>query len=699
MKRNSSSNKTQLSSFDGISKHRFPSSFMRNTSIQTRLIAGFLLLSLIPLLVTGFFAYKSSSTAIKSKIKAYNEQLMSQLGTNLQKILSEYEKLTMELQMSGEVQAVNFLENREKLDQQTRINALQSLFRKKASSLKNLMSIGIILYSKQIIYYDSVSGISTNQDLMDYIYDSAIESDGLPKWSIAKPQGADNAIIITRKIIPEGSSATGRPVGVVYLLISEPMFNQNIKNIELGTGSELSIINSQGIVVSSTLDGTFNTRFNNVEITSALSSLEEKPLWTSSLNDSFYTVSKISKTLDWYIVSRIPNSYLEKEAAAIRNQILMIAFGCFALALIFSLIISRGVSTPLKKLIKIMREASDGNLSTDSIEDPFKDEIGQLVNAFNNMVANIRSLVETVKLSGQNVFSCANKISVLSESSYKYSEQIANTIQEIARGAGQQASDVYDGMTYMTKLSNNFQKVSEEMSNVLDIVQKTKRLSENTLLAVRALEDKARSTYAVNQRFATDMGNLNSKMKEIESIISVIVNIADQTNLLSLNASIEAARAGHAGLGFAVVAEEIHKLAEQTQQEPLMISAIINEILQETDRTTKATLQASETIKEQMNAVQEANTAFTTILSAMDNLTVQINNIGHSVEGLTITGQKTLHIFENVSAVSQQAAATSEEVAKSTEEQMAGADELNRYAKDLDQMSHQLRKAIANFKI
>lgn len=556
------------------------------------------------------------------------------------------------------------------------------------------------MFNKTVIAYDTVPGLSQNSELIDYLYDSAIETNGLPIWDIKKLSENQNALVMTRKIIPEGSAATGRPIGVYYILIREPNFSEaTIKNINLGTGSNLSIITGQGMVVSST-DGTFNTQYNNAQLISSLPELSDSKenILVKSIDKSLVTASKLGKTLDWYLVGDIPYSYLNKESTGILTQIIMLTVGCLALALLFSVIIAKGVSYPLKKLTRSMKDASDGNLTV-NLTDKNKDEIAQLINDFSSMLAKIRSLVGTVQQSGQAVLSCATEITALSDRSYEFSEQISSTIQEIAKGAGEQATDISDGMQYMNKLSQDIQKVSADTGNVMTVVRDTKELSENTLSLVTALEEKAMSTRTVNEKVVSDMNSLNTKMKEIQNIISVIVSIAEQTNLLSLNASIEAARAGKAGLGFAVVAEEIRKLADKTREAPMVIANIITEILKDAETTTEATNNASVIINEQIQAVQETSDAFKTILSAMDGISEQINNMEVSVNEITSTEKKTLRIFESVSSVSQQAAATSQEVASATGEQIQGAEELNKYAKDLEKMAEQLQKAISQFKL
>ena len=269
------------------------------------MIAGFLILSLLPLVAAGFFSYKASSQAITSKIDNSNQQLIGQLSINIQNVLSEYEKVSMEFQMSKEIHDLNYLENRDPLDQQVKINAVQSLFRKKASSLKNLWSLGIILYGKKAVSYDTVSGLTANQEFIDKLYDSNIEGDALPKWSILTLPDKGNAIVLTRKIITEGSSGSGRPVGVFYTLINEEGFREVIKNIDLGEGSDLFIISKDGLIVTST-SGASNTQYDNNKLIESIQNLEYSEVKVESIDDSIYTASRLGKLLDWYIVGRVP---------------------------------------------------------------------------------------------------------------------------------------------------------------------------------------------------------------------------------------------------------------------------------------------------------------------------------------------------------------------------------------------------------
>ena len=293
----------------------------------------------------------------------------------------------------------------------------------------------------------------------------------------------------------------------------------------------------------------------------------------------------------------------------------------------------------------------------------------------------------------------AGEISNLSVQSHSNSAQVATTIEEIAKGASSQAQEISESVGQLNTLSSNIDKVGNDINNVSGVVYSTKKLSEDALVAVKSLNDKALETKSVSVKIIDDINNLDRDMKAIEKVIDAIAGIAEQTNLLSLNAAIEAARAGEAGRGFAVVAAEVRKLADQSKNATTIISNIISSIKKKTEVTVEAANSASEIIKKQMEAVTETDHSFKTIFSSMDGISNQIREVEESLKTVMRSKDRVISTIENVSAVSEEAAATSQEVTASTQEQIAGAEALSNVASKLQQMAEELNKAIVIFKV
>ena len=193
----------------------------------------------------------------------------------------------------------------------------------------------------------------------------------------------------------------------------------------------------------------------------------------------------------------------------------------------------------------ILRDVADKN----------NDEIGEVINNYNDMITNIKSLIKKVKSSVEAVLANAQKIAGSSEQSLHASEQIALTLQEVARGSSEQAQEVSQSVDYMNELSNGINIVTNNLGEMSTLISEAEGTSVQALSTVKTLNDKADLTKMASQKIAEEIYSLNNDMKEIRKIVRVIVGIADQTNLLSLNAAIEAARAGGAGLGLRLYEE------------------------------------------------------------------------------------------------------------------------------------------------
>ncbi|MCX7772629.1 MAG: methyl-accepting chemotaxis protein, partial [Clostridia bacterium] len=409
------------------------------------------------------------------------------------------------------------------------------------------------------------------------------------------------------------------------------------------------------------------------------------------------TFSPIQET-NWYMVITVPFSYLNSDSNAIGGSILIIGLLCFVLTIGLSFAIARSISVPSKKLVSLMKEAKNGNLRV-AEKDDAKDEIGEVVTNFNEMIQQIALLISQVSHAAQDVVKSAEYIEASAGKTHEVSESMATALQEVAKGTSAQAGDISKGLSYMIGLSNGINRVEEDMRSASSLVSNTKQISSGGFDAIKSLNDRAMETNVVSDRIIKLIMELNQDMNKIEGMIKAIFAVAEQTNLLALNAAIEAARAGEAGKGFAVVADEVKKLAEQSRNASIMINNIITGVHQKSELAAKAASEASNIIDYQMQAVTQTDNAFRTIFSSMEEVIRSIQNVGQSVDDIMSSKGKTVETFENISSVAQQSAATTEQVSASTVEQIQQARNMALYAKDLKQMAYQLNNAISSFKI
>lgn len=522
-----------------------------------------------------------------------------------------------------------------------------------------------------------------------------------PCWSMEVLKTGPNLVLRQ----PVKSLAGGKILGYFVIAINEEKFSSNMyKDIDIGEGVSILIIDSKGIIVSSRNSEDVSTSYNDERFVKSLTDNSDKYAKNSEDNKPVFNYGnelvafKNVAGTDWFVVSKIPFAYLNKETNRISVILIVLVTCSIALALILAFIISNSISSPLGKLVTLMKMARNGDLSS-NIEDESKDEIGIVLHNFNDMLDNIRLIISSVHESTGAILDSSREISSSSDSSCRSSEQVTATIHEIAKGAANQASDASQIVEYMSELSGSVNEVNDNMNMAINVISKTMMMSGSVLATVNSLRDRALETTKVSEEITQDIFELDTDMKRIKDIIKIMVAIAEQTNLLSLNAAIEAARAGEAGKGFAVVADEVKKLADQSRAASVNINGIIGSVQKKTEKTVASANNAGIIIAKQMDAVKEVGDSFKTIFKSMDDIAKYVGNIGDSVNKALQIKEKTISSIESMSAVSEEAASATEEVYATTEEQMAVAELLSNHAKKLNTMALGLDRAVALFKI
>ncbi len=695
------SNTNTASDLEGMKKYinnieRIVAKIMRNTKIRVRLVVSFIALSIIPLLFIGGFSYFLSSSTIDDKIRSYSKQLVREAGIKIETELEKYQNYILEISNSDDIQKK--LEDALSDDGYTSYDASKKLTDSmfvKFSQIKSIEFVILVLENGQTIYHNGSNRFDdkTLDKLKKLADDNKDNNKNGVAW-ISPESYSKNNLIAVRKI--KGVSWS-KDLGYLIMGIRNDEFLNTFKSIDIGESSEVLVVNSAGNVVSSSNNGDIGKPYKEKDLISEITKRTKKDD-VFDFNNNMISYNKITGT-SWYLVGKIPLSYIQAEPNKIRSWLIIIIAVCILLSILVALIISASISKPLDKMIYMIKEAKSGNFSFD-IKDNHKDEIGTVVENFNDMTANIRTLIEKVRfLAVDNVLKNSENISKASNQSRFVSEQVALSIQEVAKGASNQVMEIEDTVHNMNLLVGSFNEVEVNMGTVSETVSSTKELSNHSLETIKLLNDKAAETSSVSREIIADIIELNAFMGKISKIVDTIVDISSQTNLLALNATIEAARAGEAGKGFSVVAGEVKKLSQKSKDASISINSIINDVQQRTRHTVDIANKASNILDVQMDVVKQTDDSFRKIFDAMTNISQCVDNVEVSVRKAMTTKDEVVSSVNSISILANRAAASAEEVAVSTQEQISSAEELAILSKQLNDMAQELEKAVDKFKL
>ena len=373
---------------------------------------------------------------------------------------------------------------------------------------------------------------------------------------------------------------------------------------------------------------------------------------TASMEDAYARADELGKNM-------------EEAANDGTKTFIMMALGIAVAVLILTMLYSRAsITKPLNTLIDRARNLSsgDGDL-TRKLEINGKDEIAQASEAINNFIEKVRILISDAKhLSSEN-------------------SSIANELSSTSLQTGKRVED-------STLIVNNTTQKGEEiqsfMKNSVSFAEESKTELQNASThiksankAIKELADQITNSAHVESEMAVKIEQLSRDAEQVKSVLDVINDIADQTNLLALNAAIEAARAGEHGRGFAVVADEVRKLAERTQSSLVEINATISVIVQAIGDSSERMSANSKTIQELTNVANRVENTINVMSEAMNKA---IGMSDKTTEDFINTGKGVNLMMEGISNINHIAT----ENARSVEEIAAAAEHLNKMTDTLN---------------
>lgn len=399
------------------------------------------------------------------------------------------------------------------------------------------------------------------------------------------------------------------------------------------------------------------------------------------------------------VAAAIPIAFME----AISHKLTYLTLGVSVLTLILvvssAIIFLRRMLKPLQSILEKISEISRGNLQIEKIDVSSQDEIGRLATSFNTMLGNLRELIQQVAHSADQVSESSEELTANAVQTAEVANQVAIVIEQVSYGAERQLQTVEDTGNVVGQMSAGIGEVVKHINIVAGSSAKSAQTAQQGSTAVgKAIAQMEKIEETVN-RSAKVVTHLGERSKEIGQIVDTIAGIAAQTNLLALNAAIEAARAGEQGRGFAVVADEVRKLAEQSQEAAKQIATLIHEIKVDTASAVVAMDAGTTEVRIGAEVVNHAGQSFTEIYGSINEVSLQINEISVAIQEMTVSGERIVASVHEIDDISKNTAGQSQTVATATAEQSAMMEEIASASYTLAEMAVQLTVAIRKFKV
>jgi methyl-accepting chemotaxis protein len=405
------------------------------------------------------------------------------------------------------------------------------------------------------------------------------------------------------------------------------------------------------------------------------------------------------KEQNWYMCTAYTVNDYMRPVTEFVSTILICIFLCIIAALIIAFLFSRSISNPIKRLSKDAEAISAGDLTRSVELLKSEDEIGKLSKDFSGMHQNLRRLITEVSEMSDKCSVAADEMLTSSSMVNKASNQIATAMNELSQGANEQATASEKGNNMIIEVVSGLKIISGDMIAADELSEQAVKTVNKGEESVQYQAIKMNENKLVASEVADAINALDEKSKEIGEILGVINDISAQTNLLSLNAAIEASRAGEQGKGFTVVASEIRRLAGQSSASAARIDTIVKEVQAGVKDAVIKMGKAKSVVEDQEKALEVTIEAFQNIANAVSDIGVSVRKTADISTSLNTKANEAGDAIGEIASLSEETAASTEEVAASTEEQIAILGQIIESNENLSKISDDLKKSIGKFQV
>lgn len=672
-------------------------------SIRTKLIADFLIVILCVSLTTGILVTITTKNVLKDNIELTSAQTVTETLKGFQTYMRT---MSQPVDLVTRKNEVKHLEDTGVFEDN--IATIQDAL---IASLKVVDSPVRCYYSTAKGYYmeghletveGKVKGIKTYEEKVNNTdkqwYKDCQNSEKRAgvfatfTGPYADPQTGEQIITIAQEIKIDGEN-----YGVVGLDVSFSTFENYVQNIGLLSTGYVVVADKNGkIIIGNEKDTITGGNVSGFDFWGKALTTEDTS-FVEKINGKSWYISVLSDEITgWTLIGVVSEDENNASIQAITSGIGGAAIFSGVVGIIIALVVAISMAGEVKKVKLALQKVAEGDL-TQRIKIKRKDEFGQLENSFNDMSEQMSQLISDVDSKSKTIVSVAGNISTITDETKNNTNMVMEAIHNIALGATDQAGSTQQAVNEVENLAKSLNETKQHVDNINEMSGSTGRLSEQGKQMVNLLIDKSGLTMDKSKTTMKVMDEVMSSIDKINYISDVIADITSQTNLLSLNASIEAARAGDAGRGFAVVADEIRQLADQSRKSTDEIKSIINEVVARATQAEQEMKENNDLIEEQQNAINDTQKLFEEISDSINELIRGLSEIAGLNKQMESNKEAVVGEMTSIASVSEESAAAAEEVNASVDQVNNTMEDIVNYTSELNGIADQLKIAIGKF--
>ncbi|MDK2871486.1 MAG: methyl-accepting chemotaxis protein [bacterium] len=415
-----------------------------------------------------------------------------------------------------------------------------------------------------------------------------------------------------------------------------------------------------------------------------------------SVNYTFYAPIETAK--GWAFLVDVPEREIATYGASVAKSTTLLFGVLVALMAVIIVFVSGTISKPLKGLAQRIALFGEGDLTV-TFQAKSEDEIGHIAQALNKMATSLKESFITITKRSEEISSSSDNLAKAVEDVSSTSQELAAQMEEINKSAQDASASIEEANAGIEEIASSAQNLAKAAQDLAERAQNVNASVKEGEQAINLIVEVIEKTKEKSKGTEKAVYELSEMAKNIGDILQTISSIAEQTNLLALNAAIEAARAGEAGRGFAVVADEIRKLAEGSKSATDKISQILNQIK---GGAQEASLLTNETVK----AIEEAATSSVKIKEQLLSILDEVEKMGAGIESLAATAQEQSASTQEMSSAMDLAtrsittiAEQIEQMTEAVRKQAEASNSLSTSADALSEIAEELHELIRRFKI